>query len=108
MVATLNQTRRQSLREAALPRQRDPVNNPNDPRGQLGKFLRAWIDDHYDGDESKISGPMGISERAVRKWCEGNAAPSLADFDRLARVLKFKDWATLALEVVAFSKTKNR
>jgi hypothetical protein len=93
---------------ALSPRPRDPVNNANDPRGQLGRFLRAWIDEHYDGDESKISEPMGISERAVRKWCEGNAAPSLSDFAKLAKVLKFRDWAALALEVVAFSKSKNR
>lgn len=88
----------------AMPRPRGPTKNYNDPRGQLGRFLRAWIDRHYSGDESQLAKAMGVSDRAVRKWCEGAASPRLTDFGRLADALGYSDWAALAAAVVRFDK----
>lgn len=88
----------------AMPRPRTPTKNEGDPRHELGRFLRAWIDRHHAGDESRLAKAMGVSDRAVRKWCEGAASPPLSDFGRLADAMGYADWGSLAVAVVRFNR----
>lgn len=87
-----------------LNRPRTKQVDTSDARGQLGVFLRDRIDKRYQGDEKAIADAMGISDRAVRKWCEGESAPSLSDLDRLAKFLGYEDWSKLAVAAVRFAK----
>lgn len=92
----------QSPGMAAKPRAQ--TKNTDDPRGQFGAFLRDWIDRKHDGDESRLAAALGISDRAVRKWCEGANAPPLADLDRIAKAMGYSDWGALASAAVRFVK----
>lgn len=78
-----------------------PRNQPDlsDPRGQLGAYLRAWIDRHHAGDEDRLAKVLGVTPRAVRKWCEGASAPDLVKLDSLAKEMGFADWMKLAAAV---------
>lgn len=79
------------------PRTKEP--NLKDPRGQLGSFVRHWIDKHRAGDVKGLADTLGISPRAVTKWCEGETAPDLLKMDLLAKEMGFTDWMKLAAAV---------
>lgn len=87
---------------AAKPRSQ--TKNTDDPRGQFGAFLRDWIDRKHDGDESRLAAMLDVSDRAVRKWCEGANAPPLADLDRIAKAMGYTDWGAMASAAVRHSK----
>lgn len=91
-------------RARTVPRDRKEP-NLSDPRGQLGAFLRQWIDKHHGGDESRLADAVGVSDRAVRKWCEGAAAPDLFKLDALAKAMSYDDWTKLASAVARFVAT---
>lgn len=89
---------------AAKPR--SETKNINDPRGRFGKFLRNWIDKHYSGDEKPLAKVLGVSERAIRKWCEGSNGPTFESLDRVAVALGFEDWGALGAAVRKFHAKK--
>lgn len=74
-----------------------------DAKGQLGLFLRDYLSKHPDA-EKLIADHMGISTRAVRKWCEGESAPSISDLDTLAKFIGYDDWGKLATAAIRFAK----
>lgn len=82
---------------AMRPRTKEP--DLTDPRGQLGAYLRFWIDKHRAGDVSTIAKALDISDRAVTKWCEGESAPDLLKLHLLAKEMGFADWTKLAAAV---------
>lgn len=82
-----------------MPKPRGETQNLKDPRGQLGSFLRHWIDRHHDGDESRLATAMDVSPRVVRYWIAGTKSPKFATFNKLAKALGFSDWARLAVAV---------
>ena len=88
-----------SLKGPSVTRPRTKEPNLKDPRGQLGSFLRSWIDKHHAGDEGRIAKALGVSPRAVTKWCEGESAPDLFKLDLLAKEMGFADWTKLAAAV---------
>lgn len=93
-----------STRSRSVARPRNEVQNPDDPRGQFGSFLRAFIDKNHGGDESRISKALDVSERTVRKWCEGAHGPAFQDLDRIAIALGFESWVDMALAVRRFHR----
>lgn len=72
----------------------------SNPKGQFGAFLRWWLDKHHAGDETPLANSLEVSERTIRKWCEGAAAPDLANLDNVAKAMGFDDWSKLAVAVV--------
>lgn len=75
----------------------------SDAKGQLGLLLRDYLKKHPDAEE-RISSHMGITPRAVRKWCEGESGPSISDLDKLAKFIGYEDWGKLASAAVRFAK----
>lgn len=75
---------------------RRTIKNASDPRGQLGAYLRHWIDTHHGGDASRLAKSLGVSVRAVQKWCEGSNSPAMADLGRVAEAMGFANWGKLA------------
>ena len=102
MVAVAKQDRR------AMARPRSAIKNVSDPRGQLGAFLRAWFDANPTRTDEQMAKAMGVSARAVRKWCEGAASPSVRDLDRLAKFCGMKNWGELAAAAVVVGKQMKR
>lgn len=88
-----------STKGPAVTRPRTKEPDLADPRGQLGSFLRHWIDKHRQGEVKGIADATGVSERAVTKWCEGESAPDLYKLDLLAKEMGFSDWTKLAAAV---------
>lgn len=86
--------------EPVAAKPRGETKNTDDPRGQFGAFLRDWIDRHDDGDESKLADKLKVSDRTIRKWCEGANAPPLGDLQRIAEKMGFADWSKLAAAIV--------
>ena len=82
---------------AAKPR--NETKNLTDPRGQFGTFLRWWLD-RQPTDAKPLHKRIGVSERTIRKWCEGANAPALQDLDRIAVAMDFENWAVLAARVI--------
>lgn len=105
MTTTTNRLMRSTKRSATLSRPRTKEVDRNDPRGQLGLFVRHWIDKHHGGDKSRLATALGISARAVAKWCEGEAAPDLLKLDQLAKEMGFADWSKLASAAVKYTAT---
>jgi transcriptional regulator with XRE-family HTH domain len=89
-------------RSVARPRTKEV--DLTDPRGQLGAYLRHWIDTKGRGDVKAVADATGVSPRAVTKWCEGESAPDLLKLDVLAKHLGFDDWSKLAVAAVKFSR----
>ena len=83
------------------PRTKEP--DLTDPRGQLGAFLRHWIDKHHAGDAKRLADALGITPRAVTKWCEGESAPDLVKLAALAKEMGFDNWAKLGAAAIKFS-----
>lgn len=88
-----------SLKRTAVARPRKEPDLTN-PKGQFGAFLRWWLDKHHAGDEKPLATSLEVSERTIRKWCEGSAAPDLAKLDNVATAMGFDDWSKLAVAVV--------
>lgn len=87
----------------AVNRPRTKQLDKTDAKGQLGLFLREYLSKHPDA-EKQIAAHMGISTRAVRKWCEGESAPAISDLDKLAKFIGYGDWSKLAAAAVRFAK----
>jgi len=85
-------------------RERKPARNRTDPRGQFGEFLRAWLDQHHGGDETVLSDALGVSDRTIRKWCEGTHGPGFHDLERIAVAMGFADWTDLAIAIRKLSR----
>jgi transcriptional regulator with XRE-family HTH domain len=92
-----------SLKGLAVTRPRTKEPDLTDPRGQLGAYLRYWIDKNHAGDAKRLADALGISARAVTKWCEGESGPDLFKLDLLAKEMGFSDWSKLAAAAVKFS-----
>lgn len=89
---------------AAKPR--STTKNADDPRGKFGSFLRHWIDKHHDGDESRLASTLGVSPRAVRKWCEGTHGPKFERLDDIASAMNLGEWTDLAAACRSFHRKK--
>lgn len=74
---------------------RTKVVDPSTPKGQFGIYVRHWIDKHHGGDVERIAKAVGVSERAVTKWCEGESAPDLEKLALLADAMGFSHWSAL-------------
>lgn len=89
---------------ADVGRPKSAASNKNDPRGQFGEFLYAWIAKHHEGDEERLATALGMTDRAIRKWCEGKSGPAFSDLDRVAKALGMADWTDLAIAVRKFHR----
>ena len=92
---------------ATMGRKRSKPRDLTDPRGQLGAYVEAWIDRHYDGDKQRLADAMGVSLSAVQKWCTGASAPAVTDLNRLAKLLGHDDWSKLATAAVRNAAKRN-
>jgi transcriptional regulator with XRE-family HTH domain len=88
-----------------MSRPRTKVVDTSDPRGQLGVYLRHWLDKKPDPPEAieAVAGVCGVTTRAVTKWCEGESGPDLAKLNLLAIHMGFADWSKLATAAVRFA-----
>ncbi len=105
-MATVAKKMAGSKRSHSLSRPRTKEVDATDPRGQLGIFLRHWIDTNHGGKLDRLAEATGVSARAVSKWCEGESAPDLLKLDILAKAMGFADWSKLAAAAVKFSQAK--
>jgi len=71
-------------------------------------FVRDWLDRHPNLDRDKFAESLGVSWRAVTKWCEGESAPDLVKLDALAKAMGLANWAKLAAAAVRFAESPNR
>lgn len=85
-------------------RKRSKPRDLTDPRGQLGAYVEAWIDRHYDGDKQRLADALGVSYRTVSKWCEGEHSPDLPTMNALAKAMGLEDWGKLATAAVRHAK----
>ncbi len=87
---------------------RKETENPKDPRGQFGSFLRHWLDRQADRKKAKarIAEAAGVTARAVGKWEEGVASPPLQSLDAVAKEMGFAHWGTLAMAAVRHSEQR--
>ena len=85
------------------PANRKPIKNQGDPRAQFAAFLRSWIDKHHGGDEERLAKSLGVTGRAIRKWCEGASGPAFGDLDTVAEALGYADWFAMVRAIERFS-----
>ena len=85
-------------------RPRNEVENLDDPRGQFGVFLRAWIDKNHDGTPTKLAGALKLKVRTIQTWAKGQSGPAFADLNRVALAMGFADWSKLAVAIVRHNR----
>lgn len=82
---------------------RSEAKHSDDPRGQFGAYLRDWLDNRHGGDETQLAKDLNVSDRTIRKWCEGSHGPAFGKLDEVAKAMGFADWSKLAAAVVKFA-----
>ena len=87
--------------KAVAARPQHDVENTDDPRGQFGLFLRAWLETHSAKD---LAEELGVSIRTLQTWGKGQAGPAFQDLDRIAAALGYSDWSKLAAAIVRHLK----
>ena len=99
---TLKHTEGPLTKAPRMGKARGKIKNQDDPRGQLAAFLRDWIDRKHGGDANRLAKSLGVSVRTIRYWATGQKSPQLADLNKVASALGYRDWSKLAAAVVKF------
>lgn len=92
-----------------VPAPPNDVENPDDPRGWFGLFLRDWVERQSVRRKcgrvaviDDLAKTLKMERRGVQKWLQGVGGPSFGDQDRVAKALGFSDYAKLSAAVVKF------
>ena len=104
---------------AAAPKR--PPKNLGTPPGDFGRFLLNWFDASFrlPGESNEDmrerfrlklekAGFAFKSTETIRSWEQGKSAPSLGDFDTVAKVMGFGDWYGLVAAMQAARKSKRK
>lgn len=92
-----------------VPIEPNPVENPDDPRGWFGLFLREWVEKQSVRQNKgrvavidDLAKTLKMKRRGIQKWLQGIGGPSFGDQDKVAKALGFSDYAKLSAAVVKF------
>lgn len=92
-----------------VPIEPNAVENPDDPRGWFGLFLREWVEKQSVRQNKgrvavidELAKTLKMKRRGIQKWLQGIGGPSFGDQEKVAKALGFSDYAKLSAAVVKF------